>query len=281
MLLFSLLMISTKSSRVALCQLLLSSFALSCPAGLPENGVQESTVPPTNNYFGQRQEPHPGRLEQQGKLKTPDFERPAQPVMEPQKVAPPKVAPPKVVPPKVTHPSVTSHGNKSPSIEDPSSHKGQTGNSFVETQTITGEHTGGQPVGGQPEPSAPFHAPAIYLTTLIEDQTISGPFGGGHSTGGKPIGGKTRPPAYATLSGGAQPSGGQPIEEHNGSSAQTPSPTTTTPSLPTDLEILDFNTQPERPNNTFATWVVICNSGKDCCISNHLWSIYSLGRHKG
>ena len=62
---------STKSSDVFICQFLLATFALSCPAGLPEDDPPDPvhTVPP--NYFGHDKVLPPAGFEHQGK--SPEF----------------------------------------------------------------------------------------------------------------------------------------------------------------------------------------------------------------
>ena len=51
-----------------------------------------------------------------------------------------------------------------------------------------------------------------------------------------------------------------------------------------DSKIVQFNVQPEMPNNTEHAWVMICKEGSmkfdKCCISNQLWYLEQMPKQK-
>ena len=55
--------------------------------------------------------------------------------------------------------------------------------------------------------------------------------------------------------------------------------------LPTDLKIIELQTQPGKPDNIEHAWVMICQADSDpfghCCISNQLWYLEHLPKQKG
>ena len=85
------------------------------------------------------------------------------------------------------------------------------------------------------------------------------------------------PPFYPT--GGRDPGGREatsedPTEPTNPASER----------VQGEYKIVEFEVQPEQPNNTEHAWVMICKEGSEpfdqCCISNQLWYFERLPRQK-